>query len=58
MFVEIGRDQLGIPQGSSANRVDLAQQGGNTLIKVNNTAVALLQGINVNQMTTEHFVAV
>ena len=55
---EVGQDQLGLTRGISTNNLDILQQGNNTLIKVGDTAVALLRGINTNQITDNHFAQV
>lgn len=55
---EIGQDKLGLVRGVSSKDLDILQQGSNTLIKLGNTAVALLQGINANQITADQFTAV
>jgi glucose/arabinose dehydrogenase len=53
-----GRDQLGLSGNLQFNTLDILQQGNNTLIRVGNQAIALLEGVNANQLQRRDFVQV
>ncbi|MBD2463033.1 hypothetical protein H6G89_18510 [Oscillatoria sp. FACHB-1407] len=54
---QVGQDSLGLGQGLSFNRLDITQSGRNTIISFGSDRLATLVGIQVNQVTSNQFIA-
>ncbi|MBE9182013.1 PQQ-dependent sugar dehydrogenase [Oculatella sp. LEGE 06141] len=53
---QVGRDQLGLSGNLRFENLDILQRGNNTLIRVGNDALAVLNGINASQIQRTDFV--
>jgi glucose/arabinose dehydrogenase len=51
-----GKDRLGLTGSLRFNDLDIVQRGDNTLIKSGSDALALLEGVNANQIVRSDFV--
>lgn len=50
-----GQDRLGLGNGLNFDSLNIEQRGSNTLIQLGKTALALLQGVNANQINQADF---